>query len=112
MESSPTKNEIEAPVPRRAVGLYSCPDHSSSANFVDIAACMPVRAPTPVGFGDVEPRVISKMSENVEDDENYFGKIVVGDNGYVLEDVPHLTDYISDLSVSFAASIGCWILKN
>uniref|UniRef100_A0A1D1Y4G8 ATP-dependent 6-phosphofructokinase n=1 Tax=Anthurium amnicola TaxID=1678845 RepID=A0A1D1Y4G8_9ARAE len=26
-----------------------------------------------------------------------FGKIVPGDNGYVLEDVPHLTDYIADL---------------
>ncbi|MQL72385.1 hypothetical protein Taro_004695 [Colocasia esculenta] len=26
-----------------------------------------------------------------------FAKIVKGDNGYVLEDVPHLTDYIADL---------------
>ncbi|KMZ63705.1 6-phosphofructokinase [Zostera marina] len=98
MESRQVKNEIEAPVPRRVVGLYSCPDHSSSGNFVDIAACMPVRAPTPVGFGDVEPRAISKMSENVENDGDYFGKIVVGDDGFVLQDVPHLTDYISDLS--------------
>lgn len=28
-----------------------------------------------------------------------YMKIVNGDSGYVLEDVPHLTDYISDLPV-------------
>lgn len=26
-------------------------------------------------------------------------KVITGDGGYVLEDVPHLTDYISDLTV-------------
>lgn len=29
-------------------------------------------------------------------------KIVTGDAGYVLEDVPHLTDYLPDLPVSFS----------
>lgn len=28
-------------------------------------------------------------------------KIVTGDAGYVLEDVPHLTDYLPDLPVTF-----------
>ncbi|KMZ63703.1 6-phosphofructokinase [Zostera marina] len=42
---------------------------------------------------------ICKMSENVEEDEDCFGKIVADDNGFVLQDVPHLTDYIKDLSI-------------
>jgi 6-phosphofructokinase 1 len=33
----------------------------------------------------------------MEDDGNCHMKVVTGDAGYVLEDVPHLTDYIPDL---------------
>lgn len=38
-----------------------------------------------------------------------FAKIVRGDGGYVLEDVPHLTDYIADLPVSFGC---CFFMKS
>lgn len=31
---------------------------------------------------------------------NYQMKVATGEFGYVLEDVPHLTDYIPDLTVS------------
>lgn len=34
-------------------------------------------------------------------ENNYQMKVVKGDYGYVLEDVPHLTDYIPDLPVWF-----------
>lgn len=36
----------------------------------------------------------------MESSENSQMKIVNGDYGYVLEDVPHLTDYIADLPVT------------
>jgi hypothetical protein len=32
-------------------------------------------------------------------------KIVTGDAGYVLEDVPHFTDYIPDLPVTLSLSL-------
>jgi hypothetical protein len=32
-------------------------------------------------------------------------KIVTGEAGYVLEDVPHLTDYIPDLPVTLSLSL-------
>lgn len=45
--------------------------------------------------------------------ENSQLKIVNGDAGYVLEDVPHLTDYIPDLpvylSLSLSLSFILWI---
>jgi hypothetical protein len=37
--------------------------------------------------------------------ENSQLKTVLGDAGYVLEDVPHLTDYIPDLLVSLFLSL-------
>jgi 6-phosphofructokinase 1 len=37
--------------------------------------------------------------------ENSQLKIVNGDAGYVLEDVPHLTDYIPDLPVYLSLSL-------
>lgn len=32
--------------------------------------------------------------------QNWERKIITGDAGYVLEDVPHLTDYVLDLPVT------------
>lgn len=37
----------------------------------------------------------------MESEGKPISKLVTGDNGYVLEDVPHLTDFIADLHVSF-----------
>jgi 6-phosphofructokinase 1 len=36
----------------------------------------------------------------MDDSVKYEKKIIEGDGGYVLEDVPHLTDYLDDLPVS------------
>lgn len=36
---------------------------------------------------------------NTAMDVSKSAKVVTGDGGYVLEDVPHFTDYIKDLSV-------------
>jgi hypothetical protein len=42
-------------------------------------------------------------------------KIVTGDAGYVLEDVPHFTDYIPDLPVTLSLSLSLsesfWLLR-
>lgn len=43
----------------------------------------------------------------MEERNNYNVKIETGDHGYVLEDIPHLTDYIPNLkvlSLSFSSS--------
>jgi len=38
-------------------------------------------------------------------------KVVTGPAGYVLEDVPHLSDYIPDLPVRFSLSLSSFFLK-
>ncbi|EPS58003.1 hypothetical protein M569_16814 [Genlisea aurea] len=38
------------------------------------------------------------MGSDTRDGEDYFVKVVAGEFGYVLQDVPHLTDYIPDLT--------------
>lgn len=42
---------------------------------------------------------------DLHDDDAAFVKLEEGDYGYVLDDVPHLTDYLPDLPVSAAASL-------
>lgn len=39
-------------------------------------------------------------------------KIITGDFGYVLEDVPHFTDYIPDLPVSCSSKFSVWYIWN
>ncbi|TXG68796.1 hypothetical protein EZV62_003731 [Acer yangbiense] len=48
-------------------------------------------------FSNFSPTFKSSSRVNMVDIENYERKIVTGDAGYVLEDVPHLSDYIPDL---------------
>lgn len=38
-------------------------------------------------------------------------KVVTGPAGYVLEDVPHLSDYIPDLPVRLSLSLSSFFLK-
>lgn len=54
-----------------------------------------VKIPEPV-----KPRTGRRMS-SAKGKPVISKKIVTGDVGYVLEDVPHLTDYLPDLPVSF-----------
>jgi 6-phosphofructokinase 1 len=42
---------------------------------------------------------------DLHDDDAAFVKLEEGDYGYVLDDVPHLTDYLHDLPVSAAAPL-------
>ena len=42
---------------------------------------------------------------DLHDDDAAFVKLEEGDYGYVLDDVPHLTDYLPDLPVSAAAPL-------
>ncbi|KAK4837315.1 hypothetical protein QYF36_004502 [Acer negundo] len=48
-------------------------------------------------FSNFSPTFKSSSRVNMVDSENSERKIVNGDAGYVLEDVPHLSDYIPDL---------------
>lgn len=41
------------------------------------------------------------------EEKNTQMKVETGEYGYVLEDVPHLTDYIDDLPVSFLILFMC-----
>lgn len=41
----------------------------------------------------------------IKNTEKMKPKIVIGDGGYVLEDVPHLSDYIPDLHVPLSLSL-------
>lgn len=50
-------------------------------------------------------RNASTMS--LHDDDAAFVKLEEGDYGYVLDDVPHLTDYLPDLPVSAATPLPC-----
>ncbi|KAK1554055.1 hypothetical protein Q3G72_007249 [Acer saccharum] len=50
-------------------------------------------------FSNFSPTFKSSSRVNMVDIENYERKIVTGDAGYVLEDVPHLSDYIPDLPI-------------
>ena len=43
----------------------------------------------------------------LHDDDAAFVKIEEGDYGYVLDDVPHLTDYLPDIPVSAANPLPC-----
>jgi len=43
----------------------------------------------------------------LHDDDAAFVKIEEGDYGYVLDDVPHLTDYLPDIPVSAATPLPC-----
>lgn len=102
MQSSTEKNletPIFAPVPQReadVIGLYTCSEHSSAENFDDINSSNSVRAPTPEGFEDIHPQTVENKDGNVE-----ARKILEIGDGFLLEDVPHLTDFIPDLPVSF-----------
>ncbi|KAI9161973.1 hypothetical protein LWI28_022517 [Acer negundo] len=51
-------------------------------------------------FTNFSPTFKSSSIVNMVDSDNSERKIVTGDAGYVLEDVPHLSDYIPDLPVS------------
>ncbi|KAK0595485.1 hypothetical protein LWI29_007148 [Acer saccharum] len=55
-------------------------------------------------FSNFSPTFKSSSRVNMVDIENYERKIVTGDAGYVLEDVPHLSDYIPDLPVYFESN--------
>ncbi|KAK3220038.1 hypothetical protein Dsin_014008 [Dipteronia sinensis] len=48
-------------------------------------------------FSNFSPTSKASSRVNMVDFENSERKIVTGDSGYVLEDVPHLSDYIPDL---------------
>lgn len=53
-------------------------------------------------------RNASTMS--LHDDDAAFVKLEEGDYGYVLDDVPHLTDYLPDLPVSVATPLPCLLV--
>ncbi|KAK4838291.1 hypothetical protein QYF36_012645 [Acer negundo] len=50
-------------------------------------------------FTNFSPTFKSSSIVNMVDSDNSERKIVTGDAGYVLEDVPHLSDYIPDLPI-------------
>lgn len=98
MESLPAKGT--APPGFRA---DSNSNGSYSNHLFDLRSSLSssVKVPqTPPRNGGVNLR----SRKGMEFEGKSFAKIVKGDNGYVLEDVPHLTDYIDDLPVGSACS--------
>ncbi|OAY84413.1 ATP-dependent 6-phosphofructokinase 3-like [Ananas comosus] len=82
MESSP--NHSAAPKVRAK--------SSTSDRLLDLRSSLSV-VNAPLENGDSKPRSSRKMGS----ESKLSPKIVVGEAGYVLEDVPHLMDYIPDL---------------
>lgn len=48
---------------------------------------------------------LESAKRKIKNTEKMKPKIVIGDGGYVLEDVPHLSDYIPDLHVPLSLSL-------
>lgn len=66
------------------------------SRLFDLRSSLPsVTVPTRKGS-----EVKVRLGSNMASDSKPLKKIEYGDGGYVLEDVPHLTDYLTDLPVS------------
>lgn len=79
----------------------SGPPHPVTHNFKQrssLSESIPVRVPTPPRMNGDLRKIASESSMNGLTGRS-LAKIVSGDAGFVLEDVPHLTDYIPDLPV-------------
>lgn len=77
------------------------PSHRSDSNSNHI---LDLRTPPPYAAVSIPAKTADfklRSSNGMESAEKLDRKIVTGDEGYVLEDVPHLSDYIPDLPVSF-----------
>ncbi|KAH7565344.1 hypothetical protein JRO89_XS09G0191000 [Xanthoceras sorbifolium] len=62
-------------------------------------ACSATTASHRRSFSNLSPSFKASSRVNMVSSENSERKIVAGDGGYVLEDVPHLSDYIPDLPI-------------
>lgn len=77
-----------------ASGSSIIPTSNSYTRLVDLK--VPIRNENP---SDLIRSARSRLG-GMDDSTGYEKKLIQGEAGYVLEDVPHLTDHLGDLPVS------------
>lgn len=111
----PKEEEEEEAVVEAGIGVAVEADHDSPAQrpYQEQApgkAALPFSATCVRISRDSYPNLRALRNASamaLHEDDAAFVKLEEGDYGYVLDDVPHLTDYLPDLPVSAATPLSC-----
>lgn len=95
---------MEATSPMASPDAVHVEGDFDSPNSRHVASNLPFSATCIRIARDSYPNLRSLVSSSAPDD-SVSSKIVEGESGYVLEDVPHFTDYLPDMPVSSFISV-------